>query len=65
MFFPLRSASMKRRTVDVPPPPPHDFGGLSIRAAGGGAAGTRMVLPALVFAAGEVLYISSPHGRRR
>ena len=64
MFFPLRSASMKHRIVDVPPPP-HDFGGLSIRAAGGGAAGTRMVLPALVLTAGEVLYISSPQGRRR
>ena len=62
MSFP---ASMKRRRSVCTPPPPHDFGGLSIGAAGGGAAGTRMVLPALVLTAGEVLYISSPQGSRR
>ena len=48
-------ASMKRRRGVMYPPPPHDFGGLSIGVAGGGAAGTRMVLPALVLTAGEVL----------
>ena len=52
MSFP---ASMKRRRSGCTPPPPHNFGGVSMRAAGGGVAGTRAVLLGLVLAAGVLL----------